>query len=134
LTTCPTYSLWGEEMDSPRGRIQLMQSGLDGAPMEPIAHHVDACLGCMACVSSCPSGVRYDRLLEQTRGQIERNHARPRSERALRSAIFALFPYPNRLRALRGPLRATQRTGLDKLVTRSGLLRRLSPQLASMQE
>ncbi len=134
LTTCPTYTLWGEEMDSPRGRIQLMQAGLDGAPMEPIAHHVDACLGCMACVSSCPSGVRYDRLLEQTRGQIERNHPRSRKEKALRAAIFALFPYPGRLRALRGPLRATQRTGLDRLVRRSGLLQRLSPHLATMQE
>ncbi len=134
LTTCPTYSLWGEEMDSPRGRIQLMEAGLNGAPMEPIAEHMDACLGCMACVSSCPSGVRYDRLLEQTRSQIERNHTRSRSERALRTAIFSLFPYPRRLRAVRGPLRATQRTGLDELVRRSGLLRRLSPHLATMQE
>ncbi|TWP33629.1 (Fe-S)-binding protein [Leekyejoonella antrihumi] len=134
LTTCPTYSLWGEEMDSPRGRIQLMQAGLDGAPIEPIAEHIDACLGCMACVSSCPSGVQYDRLLEQTRAQVERNYTRTRGEKALRAAIFALFPYPKRLRAIRGPLRFAQRTGLDAGLRRSGVLRRLSPNLAMMQE
>ena len=134
LTTCPTYSLWGEEMDSPRGRIQLMQAGLEGASIEPIAQHIDACLGCMACVSSCPSGVQYDRLLEQTRAQVERNYPRSRSEKALRSAIFALFPYPKRLRAVRGPLRLAQRTGLDKALKRSGIVRRVSPNLAMMQE
>ena len=101
LPTCPTYQLWGEEMDSPRGRIYLMdlaekgEIGLDGALHE----HIDACLGCMACVSSCPSGVRYDRLLEAVRPQLERNVARTRSDRMFRAAIFALFPYRRRLRA-----------------------------------
>src|SRR3954469_15927111 len=57
LPTCPTYVLWGEEMDSPRGRISLMQAGLDGEPMtDAMVGHVDACLGCMACVTACPSG------------------------------------------------------------------------------
>ncbi|MDQ4021451.1 MAG: 4Fe-4S dicluster domain-containing protein, partial [Actinomycetota bacterium] len=61
LPSCPTYVLWGEEMDSPRGRIHLMQTGLDGEPLsESMVGHFDACLGCMACVTACPSGVQYD--------------------------------------------------------------------------
>src|SRR2546428_14166078 len=63
LPTCPSYLVWGEEMDSPRGRIVLMRHGLEpGSVMEPIALHFDRCLGCMACVTACPSGVRYDHL------------------------------------------------------------------------
>jgi len=134
LTTCPTYVLWGEEMDSPRGRIHLMKQGLDGEPMsETMVRHVDACLGCMACVTACPSGVRYDRLIEDTRAQVERRHPRPAGQRALRAAIFALFPYPRRLRLLRGPLRAYQSTGMQRLVGRSGLLPRLAPALATLE-
>jgi glycolate oxidase iron-sulfur subunit len=101
LPTCPTYQLWGEEMDSPRGRIYLMdlaQRGeitLDG----PFAQHIDACLGCMACVTACPSGVQYDKLLESVRPQLERNVARERGDQLFRDAIFALFPYKRRLKA-----------------------------------
>ena len=106
LPTCPTYVLWGEEMDSPRGRIYLMNQGLSGEPLtDSMVRHFDACLGCMACVTACPSGVQYDRLIEDTRAQVERRHPRPAKDRALRAAIFALFPYPRRLRLLRGPLR-----------------------------
>ncbi|WP_238705602.1 4Fe-4S dicluster domain-containing protein [Serinicoccus chungangensis] len=95
LTTCPTYQLWGEEMDSPRGRIDQIRSAAEGAPLTAATvGHLDACLGCMACVTSCPSGVRYDRLLEQTRAQVERRVTRPRRDRALRALIFALFPTP----------------------------------------
>ncbi|MDQ3359820.1 MAG: heterodisulfide reductase-related iron-sulfur binding cluster [Actinomycetota bacterium] len=134
LTTCPTYSLWGQEMDSPRGRIHLMKTGLEGAPMsQSMVGHFDACLGCMACVTSCPSGVQYDRLIQTTRAQVERRHDRSPADKALRSAIFALFPYPRRLHLLRGPLRVAQRLRLDRLLRRSGLLERLSPQLATMQ-
>ncbi len=134
LPTCPTYVLWGEEMDSPRGRIYLMKQGLEGEPMnDAMVSHWDACLGCMACVTSCPSGVQYDRLIEQTRAQVERLHERPRSEKALRGLVFSLFPYPKRLRLVRGPLRLMQRTGLDKAMRRTGLLERMSPQLAAMQ-
>lgn len=133
LPTCPTYALWGEEMDSPRGRIYLMRTGLEGAPLSgPMVGHFDACLGCMACVTSCPSGVQYDRLLVQTRAQVERRHHRSRADRVLRSAIFALFPRPRRLRLLRGPLRAAQSLRLDRLVQRSGVLDRVSPRLAAM--
>src|SRR5256714_895659 len=108
LPTCPTYVLWGEEMDSPRGRIHLMAQGLAGEPLsDSMVEHFDRCLGCMACVTACPSGVRYDRLIEDTRQQVERRHPRSVRDRALRAAIFALFPYPRRLRLMRGPLRAT---------------------------
>src|SRR5579864_8283809 len=68
LPACPTYSLWGEEMDSPRGRIYLVSQLLDGAPLTPAAgEHFDRCLGCMACMTACPSGVQYDQLIEATR-------------------------------------------------------------------
>jgi len=134
LPTCPTYVLWGEEMDSPRGRIYLMKEGLEGEPMsDSMVSHWDACLGCMACVTSCPSGVQYDTLIEQTRAQVERRHERPSKQRALRGLIFALFPHPRRLRLLRGPLRAMQATGLDRAMRRTGLLERMAPQLAAMQ-
>jgi len=106
LPSCPTYVLWGEEMDSPRGRIYLMKAGNEGrAEMTPaFVNHFDACLGCMACVTSCPSGVQYAPLIEATRGQIERRHPRPALDRLFRGAIFALFPYPDRLRFVLAPL------------------------------
>jgi glycolate oxidase iron-sulfur subunit len=134
LPTCPTYVLWGEEMDSPRGRIYLMKQGLEGEPMsDSMVQHWDRCLGCMSCVTACPSGVQYDRLIEQTRAQVERHHQRTPKERALRGLIFSLFPYPRRLRLVRGPLRAWQRTGLDRVVRRTGLLQRVAPELAVME-
>ena len=106
LPSCPTYVLWGEEMDSPRGRIYLMKAGLEGrAEMTPaFVSHFDACLGCMACVTSCPSGVQYAPLIEATRAQIERRYPRSLADRLFRSAIFAVFPFPNRLRIALAPL------------------------------
>jgi glycolate dehydrogenase iron-sulfur subunit len=134
LPTCPTYLVWGEEMDSPRGRIHLMRQHEEGEPFSgPMVEHFDRCLGCMACVTACPSGVRYDRLIEVTRARVEEEHPRTLRDRALRKAIFALFPYPRRLRALRGPLRAYQHSGLDRLIRRSRLLDRISPSLAAME-
>jgi len=102
LPTCPTYSLWEEEMDSPRGRIVLMKAGLEeDSELSPeMVEHWDRCLGCMACVTACPSGVRYDKLLIDTRAQVERRFPRSRRERLLRRAVFALFPHHRRLRAL----------------------------------
>jgi len=100
LPTCPTWILWREEMDSPRGRIHLMEARLDGtiALNATVATHFDRCLGCMACVSACPSGVRYDRLIEVTRERVEAELVRPLSERALRGLLFRVLPYPRRLR------------------------------------
>jgi glycolate oxidase iron-sulfur subunit len=110
LPTCPTYLLWGEEMDSPRGRIYLMRAGLDGrTSMTPsFVGHFDACLGCMACVTACPSGVQYAPLIEATRGQIERRFERSAGDRLFRRAIFALFPFPSRLRVALAPLLVLQ--------------------------
>ena len=102
LPTCPTYTLWGEEMDSPRGRIVLMKEGMrEGSELSDVlVTHIDRCLGCMACVTACPSGVQYDKLIEDTRAQIERNYSRPLSHRLVKRAIFSVFPHPGRLRAL----------------------------------
>ncbi|MBV9139994.1 MAG: 4Fe-4S dicluster domain-containing protein [Pseudonocardiales bacterium] len=134
LPSCPTYVLWGEEMDSPRGRLHLMNTGLEGEPLSAsMVGHFDACLGCMACVSACPSGVRYDTLIADTRAQVQRRYERPRRERLLRAAIFWLFPYPRRLRALRGPLALYQRSGLDRWLRRTGLADRLPPTLRVME-
>jgi glycolate oxidase iron-sulfur subunit len=164
LPACPTYQLWAEEMDSPRGRIHLVSQILDGAELtEAAAGHFDRCLGCMACMTACPSGVQYDQLIEAARAWTEdaraAGDAEPegpsgpagaggpagatgsagvagsaaarRRDRAVRAAIFALFPYPARLRAAIGPLRAAQRTGLDRRLARSSLPDRLSPALGA---
>jgi glycolate oxidase iron-sulfur subunit len=106
LPTCPTYLLWGEEMDSPRGRIYLMKAALEGrAAMAPsFVRHFDSCLGCMACVTACPSGVQYGPLIERTRAQIERRYPRGVWDRAFRALLFALLPYPGRLRIALAPL------------------------------
>jgi glycolate oxidase iron-sulfur subunit len=139
LPACPTYQLWGEEMDSPRGRIHLITQMLDGAEVtEAAASHLDRCLGCMACVPACPSGVRYDRLIEAARTWTEEPQPGaapmpPRSarERAVRAAIFATFPYPRRLRLLAGPLRLAQRAGLDRRLRNSRAVRKIAPELAA---
>jgi glycolate oxidase iron-sulfur subunit len=106
LPSCPTYLLWGEEMDSPRGRIYLMKAGLEGRTdmTSSFVKHFDACLGCMACVTACPSGVQYGPLIERTRAQIERHHQRGLADRLFRSALFSIIPYPGRLRLLLVPL------------------------------
>jgi len=173
LPACPTYQLWGEEMDSPRGRIYLVNQILDGAPVNAAAaEHFDRCLGCMACMTACPSGVQYDQLIEAARvwteearsgSGAERNGSaagsdgvaevrgadaevsgsghqapgvrsaskRPVRDRAARAAIFSLFPYPKRLRAMTAPLRVAQRTGLDRRLARSRLPGRISPVLGA---
>jgi glycolate oxidase iron-sulfur subunit len=92
-----------------------------------MVEHFDRCLGCMACVPACPSGVRYDRLIEGTRAEV----ARERPPSLMTRAVFATFPYPRRLRALRGPLRAARATRVDRLLR--PVLRRLSPTLAAME-
>jgi glycolate oxidase iron-sulfur subunit len=173
LPACPTYQLWGEEMDSPRGRIYLVNQLLDGATLNAAAaEHFDRCLGCMACMTACPSGVQYDQLIEAARVWTEEARSgadgagtppaaghgrvaevrgadgeasdaprpvpdvptappRPVRDRAARAAIFSLFPYPKRLRAVTAPLRAAQRTGLDRRLARSRLPGRVSPVLGA---
>ncbi len=132
LPTCPTYVLWGEEMDSPRGRIVLMRAGHEQESLSTQQVQAwDNCLGCMACVTACPSGVQYDKLIEDTRAQVERNVDRETSDSLHRKLLFALFPHPRRLRAL-APLVAAQRAlGVQKLFRRTRLRRRL-PRLAAL--
>jgi glycolate oxidase iron-sulfur subunit len=134
LPTCPTYALWGEEMDSPRGRLVLMATGLEpGSRMDEMGVHFDRCLGCMACVTACPSGVRYDRLIEAVRPQVERTVRRPLRERLLRRMVFALFPHPGRLRVTVPFLAVARWLGLSRRVGRGsakgtlGALARLAP-------
>ena len=145
LPACPTYQLWAEEMDSPRGRIYLVNQILDGAELSATAaEHFDRCLGCMACMTACPSGVQYDQLIEAARvwteearsvappvGDATPDSKRTRRDRVARAAIFSLFPYPRRLRALTAPLRVAQRTGLDRRLARSSLPERVSPILGA---
>jgi glycolate oxidase iron-sulfur subunit len=126
LPSCPTYVLWGEEMDSPRGRIYLMREGLEGDPLTAtVVEHWDRCLGCLACVTACPSGVRYDRLIEDTRQQVERRYPRSFGDRLSRALLFRLAPYPRRLEATR-PLVHLARATLGRI--QRGLLSRLLPQ------
>jgi glycolate oxidase iron-sulfur subunit len=106
LPTCPSYLLLGQEMDSPRGRIYMMKAGVEGRlPIStPVREHFDTCLGCMACETACPSGVRYAPLVEATRASIERQHTRPAGDAAFRQLLFQILPHPNRLRVLAAPL------------------------------
>jgi len=135
LPTCPTYVLWNEEMDSPRGRIVLMGEGLkEGSELsDTMVGHFDNCLGCMACVTACPSGVRYDLLIEDTRQQVQRLHPRSRRERLLRHVLFATFPYPSRLRATVPLLVMFRRSGMAAALQRTRALDRF-PTLRTLSE
>ena len=126
LPTCPTYVLWQEEMDSPRGRIVLMRTGLEeGSELSPqMVRHFDNCLGCMACVTACPSGVQYDKLILDTRQQVERQHPRTPAERLMRKALFASFPHPGRLRFTVPGLVAFKKSGLADRMRRSKIVDR----------
>ena len=134
LPVCPTWINWGEEMDSPRGRIDLLRGvrdgklELDGA----VALHLDRCLGCMACMTACPSGVRYDLVIEEARAQREQGVPRGLFERHHRAALFSLFPYPRRLRVAAALLFLYSRSGLQWLLRTSGLLRLVSARLATL--
>ncbi len=121
LPTCPTYLLGNEEMDSPRGRIVLMNVALEDADRlsDAMVTHWDRCLGCMACVTACPSGVQYDKLIEATRPQVERNYERSLGERAFRRFAFETFTRPGRLRALVPLMVAARRVGLMRAAERS---------------
>ncbi len=135
LPTCPTYTVWGEEMDSPRGRIHLMKIGAEGDAQltDSFVQHFDRCLGCMACMTACPSGVQYDHLLAATRAQIERRHPRSPGERRFRQLIFKLFPYPGRLRAALLPAWLAQVSGLRALAHALRLTRLLPQSLRAME-
>jgi glycolate oxidase iron-sulfur subunit len=135
LPVCPTYALWNEEMDSPRGRIYLMKLAADGQATinSQWVGHFDTCLGCMACMTACPSGVDYGKLIEATRAQIERKYDRGWVERSYRRLIFGMFTRPQRLHMLRWPLLLYQKSGLRRLVRGSGALRVLPKRLQAME-
>jgi glycolate oxidase iron-sulfur subunit len=135
LPVCPTYVLWGQEMDSPRGRIYLMKLASDGATdlNANWVSHFDSCLGCMACMTACPSGVDYGKLIEATRAQIERNAPRTPSEKRHRRFLFETFTNPERLKRLRLPLLLYQKSGLQAVVRASGLLNFLPKKMQAME-
>src|SRR3990170_334709 len=98
LATCPTYVLLGDELDSPRGRIYLIKEMLEhNRPADAeVTTHIDRCLSCLACMTTCPSGVHYMHLVDQARAHIERTYKRPLFDRLLRRALAAILPYPKR--------------------------------------
>jgi len=99
--TCPTYVLLGDELDSPRGRIYLIKEMLekDRPPTKEVVKHIDRCLSCLACMTTCPSGVNYMHLVDQARVRIERDYKRPMTERLLRAALALVLPRPALFRA-----------------------------------
>lgn len=135
LSTCPSYRVLGKEMDSPRGRIYLMDAINEGeiALNTATVEHFDSCLGCLACVSTCPSGVQYDKLISATRHQVERNYHRSLPDKLVRQLIFSLFPNPDLLRILLFPLLVYQKLGISKLLQATGLIKAISPRLAAME-
>ena len=100
--TCPTYVLLGDELDSPRGRIYLMKEMLekDQVPTAEVVKHIDRCLSCLACMTTCPSGVHYQHLIDHARVHVESTFRRPLPERLLRALLAAVMPYPRRFRAV----------------------------------
>ncbi len=134
LPQCPTYRVLGEEMDSPRGRVYLMRAAAEGRiGLTPtFIRHLDLCLGCRACETACPSGVPFGRLLEATRGQIERQASRPITQRLLSRLLLSLFPHPRRLAVTLGAARVYQRSGLRRLVRASRILA-FFPRLEAME-
>ncbi len=135
LPACPTYVLWGDEMDSPRGRIYMIKKAAQGEALldTRFRTHMDNCLGCMACMTACPSGVEYNKLIEPTRAQIERNIPRSVSESLFRKLLFATFPHPVRLRLLAIPLRIYQKSGLRTLTHAVGIPKLLPRRFAAME-
>ena len=113
--TCPTFVLLGDELDSPRGRIYLIKDMLESgrAATQDVVQHVDRCLSCLSCMTTCPSGVNYMHLVDHARQRIEETYRRPWHERLMRGALVRILPYPGRMRlALRGASLARPLRGL----------------------
>jgi glycolate oxidase iron-sulfur subunit len=100
MATCPTYQILGDERDSPRGRIYLIKEMLEaGRPADAATvTHIDRCLSCLACMTTCPSGVHYMHLVDHARAHIEQTYRRPLADRALRALLARILPYPGRVR------------------------------------
>jgi glycolate oxidase iron-sulfur subunit len=127
LPTCPTYLVLGNEMDSPRGRIYLIRAASEGKVgiSQSFVQHMNLCLLCRACETACPSGVKFGFLMEAARGQVERHYQYSRADRRFRDLVLHNSTDLGRLRVLSGFLRFYQRSGLQKLVRASGILRAL---------
>lgn len=135
LNSCPTYRELGVEMDSPRGRIyQMVQVERGRLPLsESFVRHIDLCLDCRSCETACPSGVQYGRLVEAARGQIEKHYRRPfLASLARRLFLRGLLPYPGRIKLVAHLLGLYQRSGLERLVLGSGILKLLPGRLAEI--
>ncbi|HYG67240.1 MAG TPA: heterodisulfide reductase-related iron-sulfur binding cluster, partial [Anaeromyxobacteraceae bacterium] len=134
LPACPTWQSWQEEMDSPRGRIDLFKAVESGrVELSPaVAVHFDRCLGCLGCLTACPSGVRYDHVIEAARARVEREHGRSLADRLHRELVFALFPHPRRLRVAAALLWLFRATRLAALLRALGVFR-LSRRLDQME-
>src|SRR5262249_19450108 len=126
-SACPTYLELGTEADSPRGRIYLMRAVTDGrlSLNQEVRRHLDLCLDCRACESACPSGVQYSKLIEPFRFHIAKQTPVPSMGWLQRLITFQLTPYRTRLRRALVPVRLLQRTGIDALFQKLGLLRLL---------
>ncbi|WP_035981464.1 4Fe-4S dicluster domain-containing protein, partial [Bradyrhizobium sp. STM 3843] len=98
--TCPTYVLLGDELDSPRGRIYLIKQMLekDQPPTAEVVKHIDRCLSCLSCMTTCPSGVHYMHLVDQARVRIEKTYTRPLADRLLRAVLAHVLPRPGAFR------------------------------------
>jgi len=134
---CPTYAELGNENDSPRGRIYLMRGVADGRLdlTNDVRRHLELCLDCRACETACPSGVQYGKLIEPFRVNMERTGEsadRKTDDWFHRWILFALFPYPERLKWALWPARIMQRLGIDRLAEALGLLNVLPPRLRQM--
>ena len=135
LSQCPTYAEDGVEADSPRGRIYLMRALAENriAPTPEVTQHFDSCLGCRACETACPSGVKYGHLLENTREFLRAEQAPTAQRGPLVQVLEAVFPFPNRLDALLILVRIGRATKLISLARRLGLMKLLGP-LGAMEE
>lgn len=137
-SACPTYVELGTEMDSPRGRIYLMRAVTDGrldAADKDVRRHLDLCLDCRACESACPSGVQYGKLIEPFR--IQQAKTQPQTESLgwlQRLILFHVTPYASRTRLALLPMRLLQKTGLDRLIEKSGLLKLMPRSLRQLHE
>ena len=135
--TCPTYVLLGDELDSPRGRIYLIKEMLekDQAPTTEVVKHIDRCLSCLACMTTCPSGVNYMHLVDQARGRIEQRFARPLADRMLRAVLARILPEPALFRlamtlARLGRPLARVLPAADRATATPSLLRRIKAMLS----
>ena len=136
LPACPTYTITGNEADSPRGRIQLMRGLSDGVigATPSVREHLDLCLDCRACETACPSGVVYHELIEETRAKLSADEKRPIQSVVMRWMFFHIFTHPTRLKWMLLPARFVQKIGLYALLRRSGVFRLLPLQWRKMEQ